>query len=58
MNCGVRKSNMKLNIIDEAMRLMNLLEQYGDEEFAEIVCSAVFNFDIGMLLDLEESLEE
>lgn len=49
---------VKLRIIDAAMQLMNLLEHYGDEQFAEIVCEAVYNYDMGTLLDLEDTLEE
>lgn len=49
---------VKLKIIDAAMTLMNLLEHYGDEQFAEIVCEAVYNYDMGTLLDLEDTLEE
>ena len=49
---------LKLRIINVAMTLMNLLEHYGDDEFAELICEAVYNYDMGMLLDLEETLEE
>lgn len=49
--------DVRLAIIDAAMRLMNLMEQYGDEEFAEIICEAVYNYDIGALLELEETFE-
>ena len=50
--------SLKLNIIDAAMRLMNLLEHCDDLEFINIVCEAVSTCNIGMLLDLEEAFEE
>lgn len=49
---------LKQKIIDTAMMLMNLLEHYGDEQFAEIICEAIYNYDMGMLLDLEDTLRE
>ena len=50
--------DVKLRIIDAAMTLMNLLEHYGDEQLAEMVCEAIYNYDLGTLLDLEDTLEE
>ena len=47
---------LKQKIIDAAMTLMNLLEHNDDEQFTEIVCEAVYNYDMGMLMDLEDAL--
>lgn len=49
---------MELKIIDAAMQLINLLEQYNDTEFTEIICEAVRNHNVGLLLDLEDLIEE
>lgn len=47
---------LKQKIIDAAMTLMNLLEHNDDEQFTEIVCEAVYNYDMGTLMDLEDAL--
>ena len=49
---------LKLNIIDAAMKLIQLLEHSDDADFIDIVCGAVCEGDIGMLLDLEETLDD
>lgn len=48
----------KLRIIDAAITLINFLSKCKDKELVEYVYVAVNNYDIGMLLDLEEAFEE
>lgn len=50
--------DLNLKIIDAAMQLVQLLEHCDDADFIDIVCGAVCNGDIGMLLDLEETLDD
>lgn len=50
--------DVRLEIIDVAIKLINLFAHENDEEFVEIVGEAICKCDIGMLLDLEETLEE
>ena len=50
--------DLNLKIIDSAIRLINLLAHCDDADFIDIVCRAVRNGDIGMLLDLEETLDD
>lgn len=49
---------LKQKIIDAAMQLTNLLEHNDDDQFTEIVIEAIYNYDIGALLDLEDALYE
>lgn len=49
---------LKQKIIDTAMQLTNLLEHNDDDQFTEIVIEAIYNYDIGALLDLEDALYE
>lgn len=49
---------LKAKIIDTAMQLTNLLEHNDDDQFTEIVIEAIYNYDIGALLDLEDALYE
>ena len=49
--------DLNLKIIDAAMHLIQLLEHCDDAEFIDIVCGAVCGGDLGMLLDLEETLD-
>lgn len=49
---------LKQKIIDTAMQLTNLLEHNDDDQFTEIVVEAIYNYDIGALLDLEDALYE
>ena len=48
--------SLKQRIIDTAMTLMNLLERNDDEQFTEIVCEALYNYDMETLLDIEDTL--
>ena len=49
---------LKQKISDTAMQLTNLLEHNDDDQFTEIVVEAIYNYDIGALLDLEDALYE
>lgn len=49
---------LKQKIINTAMQLTNLLEHNDDDQFTEIVVEAIYNYDIGALLDLEDALYE
>lgn len=50
--------DLKAKIIDAAMQLVNLFEHNDDDQFTEIVVEAIYNYDIGALLDLEDALYE
>lgn len=45
---------LKEKIINTAVSLLNMLEYCGDEELADYVLSAVYNFDTMALYELEE----
>lgn len=49
---------MKLEIIDTAMHLIELFEYCDDTDFIDIVCGAVCEGNIKMLLDLEETFND
>lgn len=49
---------LKQEIIDAAIKLVNLLAHNDDEHFSDIIGNAVHECDIGKLLDIEESLFE
>lgn len=47
---------LKAQIIDYAMRLMELLEQCDDDDFIDTVVNSVYANDVAPLWDLDENL--
>ena len=47
--------DLNLKIIDAAMQLSQLLEHCDDADFVDIVCGAVCDGNLNILLDLEET---
>lgn len=47
--------DLNLKIIDAAMQLIQLLEHCDDADFVDIVCGAVCDGNLNILLDLEET---